>query len=302
MTTDRIDSAKSAPLKEMFGFVYCATGRRHFEEACQSVRHNRAVMPNIGYTLFTDAAHAKLAQNDFDQVLVIEKPSFSYDDKIEAMVRSPYEKTLFVDTDTVLVEPLYEIIDLLDTFDLAYTHDVHRGTNYEPECPECFAEPCTAVMGFRKSEAVTRLWKLWRERFDWEKEHRSEHPLRCLDDQGAFRHVLYHEGAGLHTYVLPSEYNLRVHAPWLAGAVVKLVHGRGPNLARALRQNVNRDITIRVGDGMNKSARAWFNFKRWIKNRILNRPALYDFRLRGMTNSKPVTPWLPAPAAEEHGR
>lgn len=289
-------------LKQTFGLIYCATGQKHFEEACQSVRHNRAIMPNVGYSLFTDAAHAEMARGDFDQVLVIENPSFSYDDKIAAMMGSPYPKTLFVDTDTVLIEPLYEVIDLLDTFDLAYTHDVHRGTNYEPDCPECFAEPCTAVMAFRQSDPMTKLWKLWRERFDWEKEHRNDHPLRCLDDQGAFRHVIYHEGAGLRTYVLPSEYNLRVHAPWLAGAVVKLVHGRGPNLSRALRQGMNRDITIRVGDGMTKPARAWFNLKRWIKNRILHRPALYDFRLRGMTNSKPVTTWLPGTeTAKEHG-
>ena len=116
-------------LKQTFGLVYCATGRRHFEEARQSVRHNRGIMPNIGYALFTDAAHAEMAREDFDQVIVIEKPSFSYDDKIEAMLGSPYPKTLFVDTDTVLIEPLYEIIDLLDTFELAYTHDVNRGNN-----------------------------------------------------------------------------------------------------------------------------------------------------------------------------
>lgn len=290
-------------LKQIFGLVYCATGSRHFAEACQSVRHNRKIMPNVGYALFTDAAHAEAARADFDEVSVIESPSFSYDDKIEAMERSPYPKSLFVDTDTALIEPLYEIIDLLETFDLAYTHEVHRGTNYEPDCPECFVEPCTAVMAFVKSDATARLWRQWRERFNWEKAHRNEHALRCLDDQGAFRHVLYHEGRDLRTYVLPSEYNLRLHAPWLAGAVVKLVHGRGPAMARALAKGMNRDIIIRVGDGMTKPARAWFNLKRWIKNRLLHCPARYDFRLLGMTNSKPVTAWLPAaPVPEEQTR
>src|ERR1700743_3503517 len=108
-------------LRQNFGIIYCATGRKHMLEAVESVRQSRKIMPNVGYALFTDSAQADAAKADFDHVFIIEKPAFHYDDKIEAMVRSPYPKTLFVDTDTWLIEPLYELIDLLDSYDLAYT-------------------------------------------------------------------------------------------------------------------------------------------------------------------------------------
>lgn len=274
-----------------FGIIYCATGDFHFEEALRSAQRSREVMPDVGLTLFTDKEHAARQAEGFERVIAIENPAFHYNDKIEAFERSPYEKTLFVDTDTYWLEPAYELIDLLDHFDVAYTHEVHRGQSYEPDCPECFAEPCTAVMAFRKNEKTERLWREWRERFQWEKEHKAEHPLRCVDDQGAFRHVLYRNAGTLLTYVLPAEYNLRVYCQWFAGARVKLVHGRGALLRRALKADLNGDIVTRIGDGMRWWERRWFNLKRWIKIRLLKRYAIYDFRLQGLDiHKKPTKP------------
>jgi hypothetical protein len=283
-----------------FGFLYCATGPRYLAEAIQSATRSREIMPDVPIALFTDADSAAAAPPIFDLVHLIPSPSFSYDDKINAFEQCPFEKAVFVDTDTYWLAPAYELYELLDRFDLAYTHEVHRGTNYEPDCPECFPEPCTAVMAFRNCPATASLWQGWRERFAWEKARRDSHPLMAIDDQGAFRHVLYHVVPPLNTYVLPPEYNLRLHAPWLAGAHVKLLHGRGQALKRAIRRDLNRDILIRTGDGLTQPQRALFNLKRLIKNRILKKPARYDYRLSGLEINKPIPhlPHLPTDAPQ----
>jgi hypothetical protein len=274
------------PSSTSFGVVYCATTQRHLTEAMQSMGTVRSLMPSVPGALFTQQELAEGAKAHFEHVVVLPQAAQHFDDKIEAMRQSPFKKSLFLDADTYLLEPISELVELLDRFDLAYTHEIDRGICYEPECPECFVEPCTAVVAWRKTPAVTRLFDLWRTRYDEENQRRGEHPLMCYHDQGAFRHVLYHHGQDVSCYVLPAEYNLRVYAPWFAGATVKILHGREVMLQRALRARLNRDITIRTGDGMSRWERMVFNSKRWIKNRILKRPAAYDFRLRGLTIHK----------------
>ncbi len=246
-------------------------------------------MPGVSCALFASAELTEAAGTDFDHLTTLSDPSRHFDDKIEAVRNSPFEKSLFLDSDTFMIEPVGEIADLLDRFDFAYTHEIDRGICFEPECPESFIEPCTAVLAWRKTPRVKAILELWRDRYDDENRRRSEHPLMCFHDQGALRYVLYHHGHQVASYVLPPEYNLRIYAPWFAGGVAKILHGRGRYLRRAIRARINRDIRIRTGDGMNRVERWMFNTKRWIKNRLLRRPAPYDFRLKGLAIHKPAS-------------
>jgi hypothetical protein len=272
-----------------FGVVYCATTARHLEEACQSAASVRKLMPGLPCALFVSADLEERARVEFEHLFTLANPSRNFDDKIEAARNSPFEKSLFLDSDTIMIEPVWEIADLLDRFDFAYTHDIHRGLCYEPECPESFTEPCSAVLAWRRTPHVEAILRHWRERYDDENRRRAEHPLMCYNDQGSLRHVLYVHGHQVDTYVLPPEYNLRVYAPWFAGGVAKILHARGKYLRRAIRTNVNRDIVIRTGDGMKFIERWIFSTKRWIKNRLLRRPAEYDYRLKGLSIDKPAS-------------
>ena len=55
----------------------------------------------------------------FDVRRNLPNPEYSFLDKIIALSRTPFEKTLFLDTDTFVIEPLDEIFELLERFDMA---------------------------------------------------------------------------------------------------------------------------------------------------------------------------------------
>jgi alpha-N-acetylglucosamine transferase len=48
------------------------------------------------------------------------------------MRQSPYDRTLFIDADIYVVEPIPELFALLDHFDLAATHEEYVNTDLVP--------------------------------------------------------------------------------------------------------------------------------------------------------------------------
>ena len=74
----------------------------------------------------------------FEQVITIEDPQYSYVDKVNAMPLSPYNRTLFLDTDTYVYASLEHLFVLLDRFELAAAHDPWR-YGYNLGCPEGFS-------------------------------------------------------------------------------------------------------------------------------------------------------------------
>jgi hypothetical protein len=114
------------------GILYVATGARYVEEARSSARSVRACNPGLPICLVTDQSIEPDA--DFDIVRdVHETPSgtaagpenylaldrVAYYRKILPLVGSPFEKTLFLDTDTWVGDSLEDLFTLLDSFVLS---------------------------------------------------------------------------------------------------------------------------------------------------------------------------------------
>ncbi|MGF1482017.1 MAG: hypothetical protein ACFB4I_21470 [Cyanophyceae cyanobacterium] len=221
------------------GILYVATGERYCAEANLSASSVRNVMPDIPITIHTDSTN-HLDIRLFDHIENLDQPTYSFFDKITPLCHSPYQKTLFLDTDTLVLESVYELFNVLEKFELTYCHAPDRGAD-NPKllsvCPIAFVEPNTGVMSYRNTDRIANLFKNWSTYYQ---SLLAEIPRRVRHDQPALRKVLY--DSDIRFLVLPPEYNLRTPKPIFKGRMpAKILHGREPTLSRALKVMKNNN-------------------------------------------------------------
>ena len=209
------------------GIIYIATGDKYLEEAMHSAASVKEVMPTIPIALFTDK---KIEENDlFEDVICIEDPTFSYLDKIEWVRHSPFDETIFLDTDTFVCADLSDVFQLLEKDDLLICHDTWRSSLDIEGIPAAFPELNTGVIAFRKTDSTDTLFKEWKKAFE-----KYDKPT----DQPAFRYALFN--SSIRFGILPNEYNFRT---WGGNAVggnsfVMVLHGRA-NSPKQLGEQIN---------------------------------------------------------------
>lgn len=224
------------------GVVYIATGRKFVDEALISAHSVRKQMPELPITLFTDIK--ELAVNPpepVDQVILITGVTKSCLDKMYPLLDTPYEKTLFLDTDTYVCDRIDDVFDALDRYDVAAAHPPFRVQYEISGIPDCFPEPNTGVIAFRRSAEAFEVIKQWP--VEYEKQLASD--VKPRHDQHSFRAALYFSTARF--LVLPHEYNFRSIGPNFAGkgSKVKIIHGRHACFEK-LEKRLNKNLDYRV--------------------------------------------------------
>jgi hypothetical protein len=253
---------KDTPVVSDIGVLYAATGSRYVDEAAVSAVSLKKVMPGIKIHLYTDLDEVPEV---FDAVSKIENPRLNCYDKVLPMLNSPFEKTLFLDTDTYVCSELSELFKILDRFDILACHIPIQGANSIEGIPTSFPELNTGMVAFRKSEATQQFFERWLRLYE-EMGHKA--------DQPAFRRALW-EDRNIQSYQLPYEYNLRTIAPgYIAeGAKVKIIHGRHKNW-KSIEQKLNchahgRVMLLRPFDRFGNKVvvvRTWFDlFKSFLR-------------------------------------
>ena len=193
------------------GAVYVATGEQFVKEAELAVKSLSDKMPDLSTTIVTDQG---TDPSGFDNVLRLAEPSYSFKDKILGLQMSPYEKCVFLDTDTYVSKPFPELFELLNQFDIAVTHNQNRDIHTSNlGVPKSFPEYSTGVIAFNKSE-TSNLFE------NWLKSYEDRHN----GDQPAFRKCLYEDDIRVTT--LPREYNYSVRIPAHLVKTVIIFHGR----------------------------------------------------------------------------
>lgn len=212
------------------GILLVATGEKYLNEAAESALQCKRVMPEVSICLATRTKPSSASV--FDRILFLPEGADSYNDKILAMQELPFDRTLFLDTDTVCLEPVDELFDLLDHWDLAVAHAPVREFLHSPEgVPDYFTEFNTGVMAIRQTPQTKKLIQHW---------HQA-HALICAlygprtTDQPAFRQAMWQ--CRPRFFTLTPEYNLRTCMNYFVGgnARVKIVHDRSPRLKQALQ-------------------------------------------------------------------
>lgn len=204
------------------GVIYVATGAKYIAEAVQSASSVRKAMPGVPITLFSDQAPDT---DVFDQVNHVEGGGHGRPAKIRSMAESPYEHTLFLDSDTWMCQPCHDIFWPLDHgYDLALAHEVYRNEYAFEEFPDSFPALNTGVVAFRKSDGTAAFFR------EWERSYLEVFRHKRMADQPSFRHTLFH--SGLRHYILPPEFNFRTNYPVVLGgfARAKIIHDRSPFL------------------------------------------------------------------------
>ena len=213
------------------GFLYVATGRSYMEEAIRSATSFKKQMPDMPICLFTDLPDDAANAACFNVVRDIPKPAFGPSDKFFGLNNSPYDQTVFLDTDTYCVDQVIELFRLLERFEIAAAHAPVRAMNLVPAgVPRSFPELNTGVIAYRRCDAVVDLFKRW------EADYLDFRERRQINrDQLSFRKAAYFSAVNL--TILPPEYNLRVVFSYFVGGMgpVKIIHGRGGDLRRALK-------------------------------------------------------------------
>jgi hypothetical protein len=210
------------------GLLYIATGPAYVAEAIVSARSVKTVWPDIPIALFADAPPAA---DCFDEVELVQGFG-DIRDKARFIPASPFERTVFLDTDTYCCAAFPEMFDLLDRFDLAAAYaDGRFTTQRDPATgvrsavkpdgiPDSFPELNAGVIAFRRSAAVDQVFRRW---FAHETALRDG-PLAVPRDQPPLRAALYE--SRLQIGILPSEYNFRLGCPGFACTTIKIIHGR----------------------------------------------------------------------------
>jgi hypothetical protein len=188
------------------GIVYAATGERYVALARRSARALRAVEPDAVIDLYTDQ---DLADPVFDRVVRLERVSRR--PKMEALRRSRFARTLFLDADVLPLASPSPLFPLLDRFDIAAAHELkhtdERNSLQLPgeEVPAAFPAMNSGVILLRAGAATAAFLDAWERRV-----HDGTHRV----DQKLFRALLYR--SDLRIGVLPPEWNVLWPAAHLA--------------------------------------------------------------------------------------
>ncbi len=163
------------------GIIYsCGGSFKYLTEAITSAHSVRRCTPNVGITLFHDYDDNTLKSYDtdvFDNITPISYPDNlpthlktggmkNFLGKLCSFIKTPYQKTLFLDTDTLVIKNLAEDFKILENFDIAIapgpmTQPPVDKTDIICEIPRCFPELNTGVIFYDNSSKMVEFLESW---------------------------------------------------------------------------------------------------------------------------------------------
>lgn len=221
------------------GVIFCAGGKvRYINEARFAAHSVKKHMPGLPIALFTDQPVKK--GREFD--LVFESPDYDHPQKLKmhGMLNSPFERTLYLDSDTLTRGDFTELFAMLDFYEIGITHRVkcQWPPNSTPIFIDYIDHDCVqgGFLLFKKSEASLAFIQKWAHDFLKTPGHLIQ-PGTEYGDQVVLNRVLkkHVQESNLKVLYLPNRiYNAR---PWMWNqlkkdgiwAQAKVLHAHGLN-------------------------------------------------------------------------
>jgi hypothetical protein len=187
------------------GFLYIFTSEEYINECLNSIISLKKYNNNK-ICLFTEKVFFKRFENLVDIMIPIE--SGINRPKIEYLKYSPFNKTIYLDTDTFINHDLSDMFSIVEKFELAgvYCHSRKR-ENYSKkikkykDIPYSFPEINSGVLAFKNTKKIISCFNLWEKYYF--KYYLKTHGW----DQPSFRIALWE--SDLKLFILPVEYNVR---------------------------------------------------------------------------------------------
>jgi hypothetical protein len=213
-----------------------AVGRRYVEESTVSAASVRKTNPGLPIYLLTDTAPAN--QELWDKVIFITATMPGSAMKLH-MDQAPWERCLFLDTDTLIVGSLEPAFALLDRFELAAMQ--HSGGHHYKIAglPDSFPEFNSGVIAWRRNDRVGAFFARWRELYTQMME-----PNGRTWDQKSLRVALYE--SDLRITSLPHGYNLMPYFPSILENEAVVLHGRNIENLHRMKTRTSKSTSLRA--------------------------------------------------------
>lgn len=242
------------------GYLYVATGNTFIEEAERSAQSLLKLQPGAEICLVCDQPYAgNIFHNVVQHRLVCQEghKKYGYLYKISGLLQSPFDKTLYIDTDTYFTDNCAELFTLLNYFDLMICHD-YMETSFaivDNQQIDGYHTYNTGVIPFNASKNINSFIENWFTIFE-----------RKIDeywsDQPAFMEALL--TSKIKSYSLQTNYNFRFKQfLTVSTGKVKILHGRHPDI-ELLANKLNHELNHRAWD-----PKMW-TLRSWKKNSLFN--------------------------------
>ena len=200
------------------GFIYIAFGEKYVTEAIVSATSAKKYHP-YPVTLITDAMPSAELNHIFDDIRY-KKLAREFSDKL-LMEESPYDETIFLDSDTLLIGSMDPVFLLLSNFDVALQF-TDGGNHYSlPGLPPSFHEPSAGIIAWKKSHKTTYFFRLWTK---WYADIEKSQGITGAWDQRSLRAALFFSDVRIAP--LSNEYQFVIFVSNLVAGNVIMVHGR----------------------------------------------------------------------------
>jgi hypothetical protein len=257
---------------ESYGIFYVAAGEKYINEACISARSIKNINNSLKISIVCN--HKPKEADLFDQIILIDEAVTCRNEGLLFKTKylynlSPYERTLFVDTDTFFIGDIESGFAILNYFDVSMTLD--PPDSYFPilcsgEKIDCCKPVNTGVIFFRKNEINNYFFQEWLRIYT---EKLAQNPYLRESDQTSCTEALMH--ASSRFYPLSPEWNTRFCFVNTLKEPVRILHAYSRNMEK---------IAELVNSEPNK-LRAWIPH---LRRCIVFRPYTWRHRLGKIRN------------------
>ena len=197
------------------GVIYFAQGKKFFEELAISSKTFVQKNPGIPVILLTPDINVPRLKHVSD-IIRVEDLGNPFKTKAKAIAASPFQYSLFLDTDTLIKKSVCELFDFLLNYDLAIANRVLCEWGKQTKFIDYVDETSfnTGVFAFRKNELMEIFLDKWVKEVLKEDASRMRSGHFC--DQYHFNKIIFDENfatqLGLKIVTLPNKkYNARPH-------------------------------------------------------------------------------------------
>lgn len=205
------------------GFLYIAMGKRYLLEAETSAQSLKR-FTNLPICLITDEENYR---NTYFDLICFEKSERDFVSKIAGIKKTPFQKTIYLDSDTFICAPIEQLFEILDLFDMAMTIDRynhsygflrHYNSSFKLRFENVLPEYNTGLIVYNSGEHIKKLFE------DWLDTHRE---MNVKADMPSFREAFIKNSTTVRIAPLPFEYNyFGTHSFGFAYNEIKVMHER----------------------------------------------------------------------------